>query len=80
MVCFLLCLQILILVFFFHQLMAEERGLTVDFTGFNIAMDEARERSRNAQTKVVWWLLDITFFLFNCVFIYIYMNMMKRKN
>ncbi|KAL6321461.1 hypothetical protein AAG906_016560 [Vitis piasezkii] len=33
------------------QLMAEERGLTVDVTGFNIAMDEARERSRNAQNK-----------------------------
>ncbi|CBI26461.3 unnamed protein product, partial [Vitis vinifera] len=33
------------------QLMAEERGLTVDVMGFNIAMDEARERSRNAQNK-----------------------------
>ncbi|KAL3591736.1 hypothetical protein D5086_010376 [Populus alba] len=33
------------------QLMAEERGLWVDVEGFNNAMDEARERSRNAQTK-----------------------------
>ncbi|GAB4854057.1 hypothetical protein Ancab_022638 [Ancistrocladus abbreviatus] len=33
------------------QLMAEERGLTVDVKGFNAAMDEARERSRSAQTK-----------------------------
>ncbi|KAM6571128.1 hypothetical protein CsatA_015208 [Cannabis sativa] len=33
------------------QLMAEERGLQVDVDGFNKAMDEARERSRNAQNK-----------------------------
>ncbi|KAI3768969.1 hypothetical protein L6452_00065 [Arctium lappa] len=33
------------------QLMAEERGLVVDVEGFNIAMNEARERSRNAQNK-----------------------------
>ncbi|XP_058004551.1 alanine--tRNA ligase isoform X2 [Hevea brasiliensis] len=33
------------------QLMAEERGLRVDIEGFNNAMDEARERSRNAQNK-----------------------------
>ncbi|KAL4554823.1 hypothetical protein LXL04_037429 [Taraxacum kok-saghyz] len=33
------------------QLMAEERGLTVDVDGFNVAMNEARERSRNAQNK-----------------------------
>ncbi|KAL6997973.1 alanine--tRNA ligase [Sarracenia purpurea var. burkii] len=33
------------------QLMAEERGLVVDIEGFDIAMNEARERSRNAQTK-----------------------------
>ncbi|KAB5556646.1 hypothetical protein DKX38_007555 [Salix brachista] len=33
------------------QLMAEERGLRVDVEGFDNAMDEARERSRNAQTK-----------------------------
>lgn len=33
------------------QLMAEERGLVVDIEGFNIAMNEARERSRNAQNK-----------------------------
>ncbi|KAL6982568.1 alanine--tRNA ligase [Sarracenia purpurea var. burkii] len=31
--------------------MAEERGLVVDIEGFDIAMNEARERSRNAQTK-----------------------------
>ncbi|KAK1401656.1 hypothetical protein POM88_001261 [Heracleum sosnowskyi] len=33
------------------QLMAEERGLTVDVDGYNKAMNEARERSRNAQNK-----------------------------
>lgn len=33
--------------------MAEERGLLVDVEGFNRAMDEARERSRSAQNKVV---------------------------
>ncbi|KAI3810043.1 hypothetical protein L1987_19650 [Smallanthus sonchifolius] len=33
------------------QLMAEERGLVVDVEGFNTAMNEARERSRNAQNK-----------------------------
>lgn len=33
------------------QLMAEERGLSVDVEGFNVAMDKARERSRNAQNK-----------------------------
>ncbi|XP_042501515.1 alanine--tRNA ligase-like [Macadamia integrifolia] len=33
------------------QLMAEERGLTVDVDGFNVAMDEARRRSRTAQNK-----------------------------
>lgn len=33
------------------QLMAEERGLVVDVDGFNAAMDAARERSRNAQSK-----------------------------
>ncbi|KAL6561706.1 hypothetical protein OROMI_017307 [Orobanche minor] len=32
-------------------LMAEERGLTVDVDGFKVAMNEARERSRNAQNK-----------------------------
>lgn len=44
---------------FFLQLMAEERGLLVDVEGFNNAMDEARERSRNAQNKVLhffFWL------------------------
>ncbi|KAF6149271.1 hypothetical protein GIB67_026127 [Kingdonia uniflora] len=33
------------------QIMAEERGLGVDVEGFNVSMDEARKRSRNAQTK-----------------------------
>uniref|UniRef100_A0A1J3HW04 Alanine--tRNA ligase n=1 Tax=Noccaea caerulescens TaxID=107243 RepID=A0A1J3HW04_NOCCA len=33
------------------QLMAEERGLVVDVDGFNKAMVEARERSRNVQNK-----------------------------
>ncbi|KAG8475364.1 hypothetical protein CXB51_032173 [Gossypium anomalum] len=33
------------------QLMAEERGLTVDVEGFNNAMDEAREKSRSARNK-----------------------------
>lgn len=32
--------------------MAEERGLTIDVKGFDTAMEEARERSRSAQTKV----------------------------
>ncbi|PIN00725.1 Alanyl-tRNA synthetase [Handroanthus impetiginosus] len=33
------------------QLMAEERGLSVDVEGFNMAMEKARERSRRAQNK-----------------------------
>ncbi|XP_047317942.1 alanine--tRNA ligase-like [Impatiens glandulifera] len=33
------------------QLMAEERGLEVDIEGFDIAMNEAKERSRNALNK-----------------------------
>lgn len=50
--------------------MAEERGLHVDVEGFNNAMDEARERSRNAQNKVsgVFCLLitdSIVFFFVN---------------
>ncbi|KAL4568974.1 hypothetical protein LXL04_024600 [Taraxacum kok-saghyz] len=32
-------------------LMAEQRELTVDVDGFNVSMNEARERSRNAQNK-----------------------------
>jgi len=41
--------------------MAEERGLLVDVDGFNNAMDEARERSRNAQNKVwrVFFLISL---------------------
>ncbi|XP_074557146.1 alanine--tRNA ligase-like isoform X2 [Curcuma longa] len=35
------------------QLMAEERGLTVDGEGFNIAMEEARQKARSARSKVV---------------------------
>ncbi|KAK9149863.1 hypothetical protein Scep_008620 [Stephania cephalantha] len=34
----------------FH-LMAEERGLAIDVEGYNIAMEEAKQRSRNAQNK-----------------------------
>ncbi|KAG6469740.1 hypothetical protein ZIOFF_070671 [Zingiber officinale] len=34
------------------QLMAEERGLTVDVEGFNIAMEEAREKARSARSKI----------------------------
>lgn len=34
--------------------MAEERGLLVDIEGFNNAMEEARERSRSAQNKVLY--------------------------
>ncbi|ESQ30458.1 hypothetical protein EUTSA_v10011205mg [Eutrema salsugineum] len=33
------------------QLMAEERGLLVDVDGFNKAMKEAKDRSKNAQNK-----------------------------
>ncbi|VFQ81428.1 unnamed protein product [Cuscuta campestris] len=33
------------------QLMAEEKGLVVDIEGFNVAMNAAREQSRNAQNK-----------------------------
>ncbi|KAK1267798.1 Alanine--tRNA ligase [Acorus gramineus] len=35
------------------QLMAEERGLEVDVEGFNIAMDEARRKARNARNQTV---------------------------
>ncbi|KAG1327523.1 putative Alanine--tRNA ligase [Cocos nucifera] len=35
------------------QLMAEERGLTVDVEGFNVAMEEARQKARSARNKVV---------------------------
>jgi alanyl-tRNA synthetase len=41
--------------------MAEERGLRVDVEGFNNAMDEARERSRNAQNKVLYLPFVINF-------------------
>lgn len=44
------------------QLMAEEEGLLVDVEGFNVAMDEARERSRNAQNKVVEFLRCLSHF------------------
>ncbi|KAF5749898.1 alanine--tRNA ligase [Tripterygium wilfordii] len=33
------------------QLMAEERGLSVDVESFNVAMEDARERSRSSQSK-----------------------------
>lgn len=32
--------------------MAEERGLSVDVEGFNIAMEEARQKARTARSKV----------------------------
>eukprot|EP00262_Sarcandra_glabra_P004427 TRINITY_DN1544_c0_g3_i1.p1 TRINITY_DN1544_c0_g3~~TRINITY_DN1544_c0_g3_i1.p1 ORF type:complete len:1000 (+),score=224.20 TRINITY_DN1544_c0_g3_i1:2-3001(+) len=35
------------------QLMAEERGLTVDVRGFNNSMEEAREKSRNASSQQI---------------------------
>ncbi|XP_008810668.2 alanine--tRNA ligase-like [Phoenix dactylifera] len=35
------------------QLMAEERGLTVDVEGFNVAMEEARQKARCARNKAV---------------------------
>ena len=69
-----MCLEILILVF--YQLMAEESGLRVDVTGFNITMDEARERSRNAQKKGVGCCLVFPIFSNSVV---IYMKIMKRK-
>lgn len=34
------------------QLMAEERGLEVDVEGFNQALEEAREKARNARGKI----------------------------
>ena len=42
-----------ILIILLYQLMAEERWLRVDVEGFNNTMDEAKERSRNAQDKVL---------------------------
>jgi len=42
------------------QDIAEEQGLTVDGEGFNKAMDEQRERARNAQKDVRAWDLAIT--------------------
>lgn len=41
--------------------MAEERGLQVDVEGFINAMDEARERSRSAQNKVLNILRNFIF-------------------
>ncbi|KAG1363731.1 Alanine--tRNA ligase [Cocos nucifera] len=40
------------------QLMAEERGLTVDVEGFNIAMEEARQKARSARNKDAFILWD----------------------
>lgn len=48
--------------------MAEERGLTVDMVGFNSAMDEAREKSRNACNKVAYYLY-LSFSSFLVVFV-----------
>lgn len=50
------------------QLMAEERSLTVDMVGFNIAMDEAREKSRNACNKVAYYFF-LSFSSFLVVFV-----------
>lgn len=35
-----------------YQLMAEERGLTVDIDGYNAAMEEARQKARSARNRV----------------------------
>ncbi|ONK72152.1 uncharacterized protein A4U43_C04F16330 [Asparagus officinalis] len=35
------------------QLMAEEKGLMVDVEGFNVAMEEARQKARSARNKAV---------------------------
>ncbi|CAA6670626.1 unnamed protein product [Spirodela intermedia] len=35
------------------QLMAEERGLTVDIDGYNVAMEEARQKARSARNRQV---------------------------
>ncbi|KAL0906871.1 hypothetical protein M5K25_025400 [Dendrobium thyrsiflorum] len=35
------------------ELMAEERGLIVDVEGFNVAMEDARQKARNARSKAV---------------------------
>uniref|UniRef100_A0A1D1Y3G5 Alanine--tRNA ligase n=1 Tax=Anthurium amnicola TaxID=1678845 RepID=A0A1D1Y3G5_9ARAE len=35
------------------QLMAEERGLIVDIDGFNVAMEEARQKARSARNRQV---------------------------
>ena len=48
------------LLFSTYQLMAEEKGLVVDFKGFDSAMEAARERSRSAQTKVSYLLENIS--------------------
>lgn len=32
--------------------MAEEKGLTVDVEGYNMAMHEAREKARSGRSKV----------------------------
>lgn len=54
------------LTFSICQLMAEEKGLLVDVKGFNDAMEAARERSRNAQTKVSY-LLECPFSGLKCL-------------
>jgi alanyl-tRNA synthetase len=34
--------------------MVEERKLSVDVNGFNVAMEEARQKARNARNKVLY--------------------------
>jgi alanyl-tRNA synthetase len=34
--------------------MAVEEGLTVDMEGFNVSMEEARQKARNARYKVLY--------------------------
>lgn len=53
--------------------MAEEKGLTVDVGGFDIAMEEARQKARSARSKVCFFCLffledglndyDLSFFI-----------------
>lgn len=53
-----------------QQLMAEERGLTVDVEGFNIAMEEAREKARSARNKVEFFCCFYIWFIRNSHILY----------
>ena len=35
--------------------MADDLGLAVDMEGFNVSMEEARQKARNAREKVVFY-------------------------